>query len=220
MVTGSNGALSALGQASKIKSRQRSAEVDLNDQPVNSSPGSDTCIEPDGALVRLDRAIKSIGEKLHIFAAFALLALAVLILVDVLARGIFSRPIAGTSEIVSNAIVAIAFLQLAHSIRCGGFLRVEMLDGVLPPIARKALFALACVLGAALFAAVAYSSWDGMVDAWRIGEFDGVEGSLKVPTAPIRTVLVLASGLAAINFVVVLLRTIRFGEIETASEVA
>ena len=186
-----------------------------SDQKVNSwSSGGH------GTLIALDRGLKWINEKLHVVAAFALFGLAILILVDVLARGAFSSPIAGTAEIVSNAIVAIAFLQLAHSIRCGGFLRVEMLDGVLPTTVRKALFMLACVLGAVLFAAVAYSSWDGMVEAWRIGEFDGVAGSLKVPTAPIRTVVVAASVLAAINFVVVLLRTICFGDIETASEAA
>lgn len=186
-------------------------------------------IEPDRAasaslsakgLTACDAALRSLNEKLHVFAAFALFGLAVLILCDVLARSAFSSPIAGTSEIVSNAIVAIAFLQLAHSIRSGGFLRVEMLDGVLPLAVRKMLFILACALGALLFGAVAWSSWGGMVDAWRIGEFDGVEGSLKVPTAPIRTVMVAASLLAAANFVVVLLRTIRFGEIETASEAA
>ncbi|VTU34321.1 TRAP-type C4-dicarboxylate transport system, small permease component [Variovorax sp. PBS-H4] len=173
-----------------------------------------------GILIALDRSLKSINEKLHVVAAFALFGLAILILIDVLARGAFSSPIAGTAEIVSNAIVVIAFLQLAHSIRCGGFLRVEMLDDVLPTTVRKALFIVACALGAVLFAAVAYSSWDGMVEAWRIGEFDGVAGSLKVPTAPIRTVVVAASVLAAINFVVVLLRTICFGDIETASEAA
>ena len=175
---------------------------------------------PSGRLVTVDTVLRGVNEKLHVFAAFALFGLAVLILVDVIARSVFSSPIAGTAEIVSNAIVAIAFLQLAHSIRSGGFLRVEMLDGVLAPSLRKALFVVACALGALLFGAVAWSSWPGMVDAWRIGEFDGVEGSLKVPTAPIRTIMVAASLLASFNFVVVLIRTLRFGEIETASEAA
>lgn len=192
-----------------------------NDQAVikRGSPASD-CHAPSGRLVTVDAALRRVNEKLHVFAAFALFGLAVLILVDVIARSVFSSPIAGTAEIVSNAIVAIAFLQLAHSIRSGGFLRVEMLDGVLAPSMRKALFVLACALGALLFGAVAWSSWGGMVDAWRIGEFDGVEGSIKVPTAPIRTIMVAASLLASFNFIVVLIRTLRFSEIETASEAA
>jgi TRAP-type C4-dicarboxylate transport system permease small subunit len=181
---------------------------------VDSSRGTSSAFEA------IDAAFKWTNEKLHVFAAFTLFGLAVLILIDVIARGVFSSPIAGTSEIVSNAIVAIAFLQLAHSVRCGGFLRVEMLDGVLPPIARTTLFAIGCALGAALFAAVAYSSWDGMVDAWRIGEFDGVAGSLQVPTAPIRTVVVAASALASVNFLLQLVRAVWCGQIETGSEVA
>lgn len=160
------------------------------------------------AVSRIDASLTWLNEQLHVFAAFWLLALAGLILVDVTARGVFSNPISGTSEIVGNAIVAIAFLQLAHSIRCGGFMRVEMLDGVLPRSVRRGLFLTACMLGAALFLAVAYSSWPSMVEAWRIGEFDGVDGSLKVPTAPIRTVIVAASLLAAVNFAVLLLRNV------------
>lgn len=165
-------------------------------------------------LTLLDGALARLSEKLHVLAAFALFGLALLVVVDVLARGLFSMPIAGTSEIVSNAVVGIVFLQLSQAIRSGGFLRVEMLDSVLPFWARRALFMLSCALGAALFAAVAYSSWGGMVDAWRIGEYDGVEGSLKVPTAPIRTIVFAAGVLATVNLVVALLRSLCFGVVD------
>jgi TRAP-type C4-dicarboxylate transport system permease small subunit len=64
-------------------------------------------------------------------AAIWLFSLAFLILADVLARGLFNSPIQGTAELVSNSIVAIAFLQLSHSIRMRGMLRAEFLDAFL-----------------------------------------------------------------------------------------
>lgn len=190
------------------------------ERSVNSGASPFATSQPPGLLARGDAMLVALNERLHVVAAFTLLSLAILILVDVVARGVFSRPIAGTSEIVSNAIVGIAFLQLAQAIRCGGFLRVEMLDGVLPPAARRAMFQLACLLGALLFAAVAYSAWGPMVEAWHIGEYDGVDGSIKVPTAPIRSIVVFASALASVNFAALLLRAIGSGEVLNASEAA
>jgi TRAP-type C4-dicarboxylate transport system permease small subunit len=151
----------------------------------------------------IDGLLLLASERMHVLAAFALFALAFLIFADVTLR-LLGRPIAGTAELVANAVVAIAFLQLPHAVRCGGFLRVELLDGILPAGAKRTLFIVSCVLGIALFLAVAYSSWPSMVEAWEIGEFDGVDGSLKVPTAPVRTVLVAASVMAAANFAVML----------------
>lgn len=145
--------------------------------------------------------LRGVAEGMHVLAAFSLFALAFLILGDICLR-LIGRPVAGTAELVANAVVAIAFLQLPHAVRCGGFLRVELLDSVLPAGVKRGLYLVSCLLGALLFFAVVYSSWPSMVEAWQIGEYDGVEGSLKVPTAPVRSILVLASVLAAVNFAV------------------
>lgn len=150
------------------------------------------------------RPLEAAAEGMHVIAAFSLFGLAFLILADIVLR-LLGRPIAGTAELVANAVVGIAFLQLPHAVRCGGFLRVELLDGMLPASARRGLYVVSCALGALLFVAVAYSAWPGMVEAWRIGEYDGVADSLKVPTAPTRSILVFASLFAAVNFAVMLL---------------
>ena len=151
---------------------------------------------------RLDTALTATNGALHLFAAFWLFLLAVTVLIDVLGRGLFNAPLPGTAEIIANSIVAIAFLQLSHSIRLGGMLRAEIIEPYLPKPLARLLQSFGCVLGVVLFAAVAWSAWEPMLEAWRIGEFAGNEGSLKLPTYPVRTLLVVMCVLAAVNYLV------------------
>ena len=152
--------------------------------------------------MRFDALIARINRMLHMSAAIWLFMLALVILVDVLGRGLFNSPLAGTAEIVANSVVAIAFLQLNHSIRMDGMLRAEILEPYLPKAIALWLRAIGCLLGALLFSAIAWSAWGPMLEAWRIGEYAGNEGSLKVPTYPVRTLLVCMCGLAAFNYLI------------------
>ena len=152
--------------------------------------------------MNVDAMVLRTNQMLHMAAAAWLFALALIILVDVLGRSLFNAPLAGTAEIVANSVVSIAFLQLSHSIRMGGMLRAEILDPFLARAVVRGIGVIACLLGATLFAAVAYSAWEPMVEAWRIGEFAGNEGSLKVPTYPVRTILVAMSVLASCNYLI------------------
>ncbi len=159
--------------------------------------------------MRIDGLVTRINSLLHISASIWLFMLALVILVDVLGRTLFNFPLAGTAEIVANSTVAIAFLQLSHSIRMGGMLRAEILEPFLPEAIARWLLAIGFILGAILFSAIAWGAWDPMLEAWRIGEYAGYEGSLKVPTYPIRTVLVCMCCLAALNYMIMAWRLIK-----------
>lgn len=147
-------------------------------------------------LEAVDRLLGPLARSLHLLAAFWLFMLAFLILADVVGRGLFNAPIQGTPELVANSIVAIAFLQLAHSIRVGGMLRTDILEAFLPARARRWLRALGYAVGIAFFLALAYATWEPMVRAWEIREYQG-EGALRVPTYPVRTIILVTSVLAA-----------------------
>lgn len=149
---------------------------------------------------RLDRAIVRLNAALHYGAALWLFGLAVVILLDVAGRGLFNAPLRGTAEIVANSVVSIAFLQLCHAVREGRMLRVELLDALLPPRAIRIVRIAGCLLGALLFAAIAFASWEPMLGAWRIGEYAGYEGSLRIPVYPVRTLVVAMAGLAMLNY--------------------
>ena len=151
----------------------------------------------------------AVNSWLHMLAAIWLFLLTLVILADVLGRGLLNSPLDGTAEIVANSVVAIAFLQLNHSIRVGGMLRAEFLEPYLPSAVANILETSGCVLGSILFLAVAWGSWDPMVEAWRIGEFAGNEGSIKLPTYPVRTLLVAMCALAAVNYLIMAVQTMR-----------
>jgi len=137
-------------------------------------------------VIRLTRAI-------HLFSAFWTLALAFLILADVLGRGIFNSPIPGTKEILQNSVVSITFLQLPLAIYSGSMLRTSIFADAVPPFFRKLLRTFGALLGLILFLGLIWSTWPAFWDAYRIGEYEG-EGALRVPTWPVRgTVLVMSA---------------------------
>ena len=61
---------------------------------------------------------------------------------------------------------------------------------------RKFMRTLSSVLGFLLFALLVYSSWEPFLEAFSIGEYEG-EGALRVPTYPVRFLIVLTSAFAA-----------------------
>jgi TRAP-type C4-dicarboxylate transport system permease small subunit len=148
----------------------------------------------------VDLQISRINRGAQVIAAAWLFFLAIVILVDVVARFFFNAPIAGTLEIVANSIVAIVFLQISYSIRSGGLLRAEVFDEKLPRWLVGRIQAMGSTLGACLFLAIAYSAWGPLLNSWSIMEFAGNEASLKVPVYPVRTLLFVMSLLVAINF--------------------
>src|SRR3989338_1924478 len=53
-------------------------------------------------------------------------AITVLICDDVLGRALFSFPLIGVPEIVKVSVVAIVWLQMAHTLKIGGHLRSDV----------------------------------------------------------------------------------------------
>jgi len=135
--------------------------------------------------VRLSRAI-------HLVSALWTLGLAALIFLDVAGRSLLSQPIPGTKEIIQNSIVAITFLQLPLAIYSGSMLRTSVLADAVPGAIRRLLRTLCYLLGVALFTGLMISSYEPLLDAYRIGEYEG-EGALRVPVWPLRGVILIMS---------------------------
>lgn len=136
---------------------------------------------------------------LHIFSAFWTLMLAFLIFGDVFGRIFLSRPIPGTKEILQNSVVTITFLQIPLAIYSGSMLRTSILTDSVPPALRRILRTFAALLGLALFLALIWGTVPSFYDAYRIGEYEG-EGSLRVPTWPVRGMIVLMSAFGAFAY--------------------
>lgn len=140
-----------------------------------------------------------VARMIHVLSATWVLILGAMILVDVFGRVLFLQPLEGTKEILQNSVIAVTFLQIPLAIFTGSMLKTSMLVDVLPPVAQRLLRTFAFVLGAALFAAIAYASWQPALDAVRLGEYEG-EGALRIYTWPIRFLLVGTCVFAAIAY--------------------
>lgn len=144
--------------------------------------------------------VKRIAEVIHVISAFWVLVIAGIILVDVLGRQFFNSPLLGAVEIIKNSVVSITFLQLPLAIYSGGMLRTTLLYGAVGPKYQKVLRSLTNILGFLFFAGVAYSSWGPFMEALAINEYEG-EGALRVPTYPVRLLVVLTSIFAAFVYI-------------------
>ena len=63
-------------------------------------------------------------------------------------------------------------------------------------------------LGGIVFALIVYSGWDTMIMAWQLGEFEGEEPA-RIPTYPLRTIVLLGAGLTALQFLLMVGKAIR-----------
>jgi TRAP-type C4-dicarboxylate transport system permease small subunit len=97
---------------------------------------------------------------------------------------------------------------MAHTLRIGAHLRSTILVERMPPAARRAVEIVSCLMGALMFALIVYSGWDNMIESWRIGEFEGEE-PVRVPTAPIRSLVLIGAALTSIQFLIMLADLIR-----------
>jgi len=58
---------------------------------------------------------------------------------------------------------------------------------------------LAYALGALVFGLLVFSGWNTMILAWEMGEFEGEE-PVRVPTYPLRSIVLLGAGLTSLQF--------------------
>ena len=147
---------------------------------------------------RVRKLAEMVSKFLMVVAAMWAFVLAFYILIDVIARNL-NVPIEGTSEIVTNSIVVVVFLQLAYCVHMRGMLRADFLLHFMSAGVRRTLDVAGYILAGLFFAALVYGSFDGAVEAWVTGHFEG-EGALRVPTWPARFAVVGGCALAAINY--------------------
>lgn len=136
------------------------------------------------------------AEIIHIISAFWVLCIAVIIFIDVMGRIFFDSPLLGTIEIIKNSVVAITFLQLPLAIYSETMLKTTIFYGIARKRLQKFMRTLSNLLGFLFFLAILYSSWAPFTEALSIGEYEG-EGALRVPTYPVRLLIVLTSAFAA-----------------------
>jgi TRAP-type C4-dicarboxylate transport system permease small subunit len=146
----------------------------------------------------VDRAVGVVSLGMSLLGTVGIGLMGALIVVDIIGRNAFSYPIVGTVEIAKTSIVAITFLTIPYAMRRSSHVRSTVLLSRLPPGPALVMTVLSCLLGAVVFALIAYASWEPMLHAIEAGEYEG-EGALRVPTWPTGVTIVAGSVLMTVE---------------------
>ena len=147
-------------------------------------------------------------SALNMLGALWVVVIMLLITADVCGRAFFDSPLFGVPEIVKISVVGLVWCMMPHTLKIGAHLRSTILLERMPPAARRGVEIFSSGLGVLMFALIVYSGWDHMIEAWRIGEFEG-EDPVRVPTYPIRSLVVLGAALTALQFLVMFVESLR-----------
>ena len=151
------------------------------------------------------RIFDSVTALLNSAASAWVCVLMLIICADIASRGLFNRPLPGVAEIVSLSIVALVFLQLAHTVKTDRMARVQLFLIMLDerwPRGAIALRLIAQLMGVAVFAIILQGSYPILIKSIEIKEFVGVQGTFTAPTWPANLAVVIGSGLVCLQFVI------------------
>ncbi len=142
-------------------------------------------------------------QNLARLGTVGILVVMLLVNADVAGRYFFNSPIPGVPELVALSIVAIVYLQLAHTLRLERFIRSDVL--ILPLIERRprwgyALQALHHAIGACLCGLIVWFVAPSFVEAWQEGDYVGAAGVFTAPKWPIYLIVTICSALTALQF--------------------
>lgn len=155
-----------------------------------------------------ERAVESLARA-ALLCGVALIAFdVILIITDVLGRSLVNQPLLGTVEIARNTVPLIIFCQAPATILAGRMLRVSALFTRLSVSGQRFIDLLSGTMGLILFAALIADMWSPMLHSWAVWEEEGMAG-IKLPLAPIRTVLLVLWVIALLAIVIVMHRTAR-----------
>jgi len=113
-----------------------------------------------GKIDRFERFVNSLGNWLNWVAGAALVTMLALIVADIIGAKLFKWPIPGGIEMVGFLGVIVIAFAIAHTQVLRGHIEVEFLVMRLPQTAQKVIAGVVYFLGMALFALLAWRSYD------------------------------------------------------------
>lgn len=163
-------------------------------------------LKPEAA-ARRDRrfSYRSITKTMNGIGTVWVFVLLVIINLDIGGRTLFNYPLRGVPEIVSMSIVALVFIQIAHTTAVGRLTRSEVFLGWLLrrfPRTGHLVEGVYHLVGAALFAILFWASTPMLIKAWKINEYVGAEGDFKAPIWPVKLIIIIGCAAACIQFLI------------------
>jgi len=138
--------------------------------------------------------------------AMIVLGMMVIVNIDVFGRWLLNSPLPGTFELTEMGIVAVVYLQLAHTVRARRLTRSDTLLNYLSSKGARGvdqfLRMAFNIVGAGMLTVIAYGQWPRVADAWSRGYYKGNVGIFTAPTWPLETIMLLGATAAAIQFLI------------------
>ncbi|MEQ8332278.1 TRAP transporter small permease subunit [Nisaea sp.] len=151
----------------------------------------------------LSRIVNRAAMALNAVGTLFVMALVIVVVADVIARGVFTAPFNGAVELVEFSVVFIVFLQLTDVVRVQRMTRsdgaLNTLTAIRPGIARWLRVGLD-LLSAIFMGLIATAIFPEFTDAWVNEDFVGTPGIFTVPAWPIKLAIFTGSGLCALRF--------------------
>lgn len=154
------------------------------------------------------------------FASIWIFALMLLVAADVAMRELFGHPIIGVNEVMELSMVGMVYLQITQALRDDRHTRSDTFFGVLrsrkPAIARV-LQTLFLTGGLVLMLLIIWVGVPRVLLAYERGYWVGARGVVQIPEWPVQAVIVFGCTLMAIQFAILIVRTVRGGDETQAS---
>ncbi|MTH99778.1 TRAP transporter small permease subunit [Roseibium sp. RKSG952] len=142
--------------------------------------------------MRFDGALGHVENLFNMIAAFAILALMLLAVAQVLGRLLFNTPIPGFIDITEQAMAIFAFAGVAYCQRVGGHIRMEIVLGRLHGRALWICEMIGVILIAAVVFLLIWGSWYHFDRAWSFGDSTM---DIRLPTWPSKLLVPIALSL-------------------------
>ena len=150
---------------------------------------------------------------LGLIAGFATVAMAALVVSNVLSRYLFNTPVAGAFELSESLLVVIVFMSLALTQHADGHIRVILLTRRLPPYLARITHIFTLVIGAAFFAWGSYAAWGFAMESYAINEQRW--SSISYPLYPVKFVLFFGLVLLSVQYVLSALKEVYRDQFES-----
>ncbi|SFR52257.1 TRAP transporter small permease [Litoreibacter janthinus] len=125
----------------------------------------------DGSLLgRLHRAFIPVEDLANLLAAFAIMMLMVLGVLQIVLRTVFNTPISGYIDLVELSMASMAFLGAAYCQRLGSHIRMELLVGRLKGRSLWLLEGLGAALALFIIGVLIYYSFGHFLRAYTLGD--------------------------------------------------
>ncbi len=149
---------------------------------------------------KLDHGYSKLLTLANGFTAFMVFVLMLLITTDVVSRTAFSHPFQGISEIVSNCIIILCFLEIPFVLMKGTHVRSTLIYDKVGPRGKNTIDLIACIIGIIVFVLVIRASWGGFLHTVEINDAE-IAGTVRISTIPGRFSIILGSVMMILEYV-------------------